>query len=235
MEEALRFFRAYELWIYLFLGLWGLYFIRKFILAWDELREAVFGLERENAQGRLNRAAGFLVSLLMIAVAEFILVTFVAPAFPALSVQPTPRLDLLASATTTLPLQTSGTQAPVPAAQTLPGIDAASNCLPGQLEIASPQNGQDISGVVEVVGTASIPNFGFYKFEIKRPDESVWLTIQAGNSAVIAGKLGDWDTSRLTPGEYQLGLVVVDNEANSSPSCTILVRVFRAPEPTAGP
>lgn len=235
MEEALRFSRAYELWIYLFLGLWGLYFIRKFILAWDELREAVFGLERENAQGRLNRAAGFLVLLLMFAVAEFILVTFISPAFPAVSAQSTPKLDLLASATTTLPLQTPGTQSSLPVIETQSGVDTSAGCIPGQLEILSPQNGQDISALVEVVGTASIPNFGFYKFEIKRPDESIWLTIQAGNSAVVAGKLGDWDTSRLTPGEYQLGLVVVDNEANSSPSCTILVRVFRAPEPTSGP
>ncbi len=65
--------------------------------------------------------------------------------------------------------------------------------------------------------------------------KSVWLTIQAGNTAVVAGKLGDWDTGRLTPGEYSLGLVVVDNEANASEPCIILVRVFRAPEPTAVP
>ncbi|OGO32420.1 MAG: hypothetical protein A2Z16_02480 [Chloroflexi bacterium RBG_16_54_18] len=235
MEEALRFFRAYELWIYLFLGLWGLYFIRKFILAWDELREAVFGLERENAQGRLNRASGLLVLLLMIAVAEFILVTFVAPAFPAANAQSTPTLDLLASATITLPVLTPGTQASVELAGTQSAIIPSVACVASQVEIISPQNGQDVSGVVEVVGTASIPNFGFYKFEIKRPDEAVWLTIQAGNTAVIAGKLGDWDTSRLTPGEYSLGLVVVDNEANTSEPCTILLRVFRAPEPTAGP
>lgn len=235
MEEALRFFREYEIWIYLFLGLWGLYFIRKFILAWDELREAVFGLERENAQGRLNRASGLLVLLLMMAVAEFILVTFVAPAFPAANTLSTPTLDLLASATTTLPLLNSGTQPPPEAAGTQTTIVLPSSCIPGQVEIISPQNGQDVSGIVEVVGTASIPNFGFYKFEIKRPDESVWLTIQAGNLAVTASKLGDWDTSRLTPGEYQLGLVVVDNAAKPLGPCTILVRVFRAPESTAGP
>jgi len=161
MEEALRFFRAYELWIYLFLGLWGLYFIRKFILAWDELREAVFGLERENAQGRLNRASGLLVLLLMIAVAEFILVTFVAPAFPAANAQSTPTLDLLASATITLPVLTPGTQASGDLAGTQPALLASAACVAGQVEIISPQNGQDVSGVVEVVGTASIPNFGF--------------------------------------------------------------------------
>lgn len=54
MEEALGFFRALEMWIYLLLGLWGLIIIRKFVLAWQELRGATFGLERENAEGRLN-------------------------------------------------------------------------------------------------------------------------------------------------------------------------------------
>ena len=47
MEEAISFFRAFELWIYLLLGLGGLYYLRKFILAWQELQGASFGLERE--------------------------------------------------------------------------------------------------------------------------------------------------------------------------------------------
>jgi hypothetical protein len=61
MEEALSFFRAFEVWIYLLLGLGGLIYIRKFILAWQELRGAAFGLERENAQTRLNQSASVLV------------------------------------------------------------------------------------------------------------------------------------------------------------------------------
>ena len=82
MEEALRFFRAFELWIYLLLGLGGLFYLRRFILAWQELRGAVFGLERESAQARLNQAASVLVLLLTMAVTEFFLVSFVAPSMP---------------------------------------------------------------------------------------------------------------------------------------------------------
>ena len=65
---------------------------------------------------------------------------------------------------------------------------------------------------------------------VKRPDETVWLTIQAGNSIVRNDKLGDWDTSRLVPGEYQLGLVVVDNQAQAFPACIIQVSVVRTVE-----
>ena len=45
--------------------------------------------------------------------------------------------------------------------------------VPGQIEISMPKLGEEVSGIVPIVGTANIPNFGFYKFEIKRPSETV--------------------------------------------------------------
>jgi hypothetical protein len=227
LEEALSFFRAFETWIYLFLGLWGLIFIRRFFGAWQELHGAVFGLEREKAQTRLNQSASMLVLLLSIAVAEFVLVSFVAPALPGANLLPTPTLDLLATPTTTLAAGSPGDLAGARAlTDNAPQNTPNPGCIPGQIEIISPMNGQEVSGVFEITGSANLLNFGFYKFEIKRPDESLWLTIQAGNSVVENGKLGDWDTTRLTPGEYQLGLIVVDNQAQPSPACIVQVRVI---------
>jgi len=231
MEEALSFFRAFEVWIYLLLGLGGLFYTRKFILAWQELREASFGLERENAQTRLNQSASILVLLLTMAVVVFFLVYFVSPAVPSANLLPTPTINLLATPTTTIP---AGTQ-PSESVQTQPeiittDIQPESGCLPGQIEITSPTNGEQVSGVTRILGTADIPNFGHYKFEIKRPDETIWLTIQAGNTVVRNDNLGDWDTSRLIPGEYQLGLVVVDNQAQAAPACIVQIRVVRSPE-----
>ena len=236
VEEAISFFRAFEAWIYLVIVIVGLYQIRRFILAWQELRDATFGLERESAQARLNQSASILVLLLTMAVAEFILVSFIAPIIPEANVLPTPTLDLLATPTTTLPADAmpveEGEEVIAPQ---LTEFALPSGCIPGQIEIISPQNGEQVSGVVPIIGTADIPNFGFYKFEIKRPDETVWLTIQAGNSVVKADKLGDWDTSRLVPGEYQLGLVVVDNQAQASPACIVQINVLRTLETTPGP
>ncbi len=235
MEETLRFFRAIELWLYLGLGLVGLYFIRRFILAWQELRGATFGLERESAQVRLNAAASVLVLLLTMAITEFVLVSFIAPTIPGAIPIPTPTLDLLASPTTTLPANASASGAQAVANGPTPtGLPPNNGCVPGQIEIISPENGKEVSGLVEVVGTADIMNFGFYKFEIKHPDESVWLTIQAGNTNVRSGKLGDWDTSRLSPGDYQLGLVVVDNQAKASAPCVVQLRVALS-QATAAP
>jgi hypothetical protein len=236
MEEAISFFRAFELWIYLLLGLGGLYYLRKFILAWQELQGASFGLERESAQSRLNQSASAMVLLLTMAVAEFVLISFIAPALPGAASLPTPTLNLLATATITLPAaapQPLGTAAATPLL--IPELPSGSGCIPGQLEVTLPNAGEEVSGVVPVVGTANIPNFGFYKFEIKRPSETIWLTIQAGNAPVQGGKLGDWDTTRLSPGEYQLGLVVVDNQAQASQPCVIQVRVSRPIETPPGP
>jgi hypothetical protein len=233
MEEAISFFRALETWIYLLLGLWGLITIRKFVSAWQELRGATFGLERESAQNRLNRSASILVLILTMVVTEFMLVSFIAPAMPGPISMPTPTLDLLAAPTMTLPPGTppaSEEQLPVATGSIEPLAAFGTGCIPEQIQIAIPHNGEEIRGVIPVVGTANIPNFGFYKFEIKRPDEIVWLTIQAGNVPVVNGKLGDWDTSRLTPGDYQLALVIVDNQAKSSEPCIVQVRVSLPPE-----
>jgi len=129
MIEALRLFRAYEVWIYLLLGLGALYFVRKFILAWQELRDSGFGLERENAQLRLNQAAGFLVLLLAMAISEFVLVSFIAPSVPGAIPLPTPTLDLLASPTTTLPPTTPGAGS-LPVAATPGGASSAAETSP---------------------------------------------------------------------------------------------------------
>ena len=241
MEEALRFFRAFEVWIYLLLGLGGLFYIRKFALAWQELRGAGFGLERESAQRRLNQSASVLVLLLTMAVTEFVLVSFIAPAVPGATPLLTPTLDLLATPTTTLPALTAeavGVPATLePGATPAQPISQGTGCVPGQIEITSPQNGQEISSIVPITGTADIPNFGFYQFKMKLPTdpENLWATIQAGNAPVNGSQLGFWDTRRLLPGDYQLALVVVDNEANVSEPCVIQVRVAATLEETPGP
>jgi hypothetical protein len=239
-EEALGFARTFEIWIYLVLGLGGIIYLRKFALAWQELQGSAFGLEREGAQLRLNTAASALVLLLTMAVVEFILVSFIAPAFPGAMPLPTPTLNLLASPTVALPAgaiaapETPGAVTPSPELPTLLEVTSG-GCVPGQVAITMPKDGEEVSGITPIVGSATIPDFGFYKFEIKRPEESTWLTIQAGNTPQIDNKLGDWDTTRLAPGEYQLALVVVDNEARASAPCVVLVRVARPLDATPGP
>ena len=234
MEEALGFFRTYEVWIYLGLGLIGLYYVRKFILSWQELRGATFGLERESAQGRLNSAASVLVFILTIMIAEFVLVSFIAPTFPATIPLLTPTLDLLATPTITLATTSQeiqiaeGSLAETP---TPPNpANSESGCTPESIFISFPAEGAEIRDIIEIRGTAEIPNFGFYKLEMKKSDEQNWLTILAGNEIKQDAVLGAWNTSLLSPGEYQLALVIVDNQGTSLPACIVKVSIAGSAE-----
>jgi hypothetical protein len=223
MEDALRFVRDNEIFIYLILGIVAAWYLRKFLLAWRDLREAAFGLERETAQARLNWAASMLVFILILGAVEFALVSYVVPTVPGAAPIFTPTIDLLATPTVTLSPDSTPGAATLTPGPTLPAGEGG--CLPGQNDITFPEDGTTVRGVIEIIGTANIPNFGFYKYETTPINDLSWLTIQAGDSIVENDVLGPWDTSRLNPGDYYLRLVVTDNTGESAPPCTIQVRV----------
>jgi hypothetical protein len=223
MEDALRFVRDNEIFIYLILGIIAAWYLRKFLLAWRDLREAAFGLERETAQARLNWAASMLVFILILGAVEFALVSYVVPTVPGAAPIFTPTLDLLATPTVTLGLDSTPGAATLTPGPTIPPEE--SGCQPDQIDITFPEDGTTVRGVIEIIGTANIPNFGFYKYETTQVNDLTWLTIQAGNNIIDNDVLGPWDTSRLNPGDYYLRLVVTDNTGESAPPCTIQVRV----------
>jgi hypothetical protein len=231
MEEALRFFRTYEIWLYVILALAGLVYIRKIILAWEDLRRAAFGLERESAQSQLNYSVGMLFVLFIMAVGVFVLVSFVSPAFPDSNPLLTPTMDLLATPTITLvagetpeDLMEESLSDSTPETVATEQV-VGEGCLPDQVMLTEPTEGEEVSGLIVVEGTADTQNFGFYKYEVARPGETVWLTILAGRDIVRNGELGQWDTRSLAPGDYMLRLVVTDNQGESLEPCVIQVRV----------
>lgn len=232
MADVLRFFKNNEVFIYLILGITAVWQIRKFTLAWDELRSAAFGLEQESARARLNWAVSMLVLIILLGIAEFSLVSFVIPGVPDASPLLTPTLDLLATATTTLGADAVDAASEVTNATPAPTIQISdSTCIPDQIDIVSPKSGDTISNVVEIYGTANIPNFGFYKFEMAAANNPTWQTVQAGDVPVQNDFLGYWDTSRLGTGDYALRLIVTDNQGNASAPCSIQVRVDVPDEP----
>lgn len=224
MQAILRYLQEYEILIYLGLGLLAVWQFRKFILAWEELRAAAFGLERESAQARLNTSAAVLALLLMAGITVYGLVTFLAPAVPGAQALPTPTLDLLATPTITLVPEAEAPEA----AESTPGIETqqpVSGCLPDEVYLSSPADGDAVRDIVEVRGTADIADFGFYKFEVSSDGSNSWLTIQAGDTFKQDEQLGFWDTTQLEPGVYNLRLVVFDNQGNQRDPCQITVTV----------
>jgi hypothetical protein len=229
MEQILQFFRNYEIYIYIILGVLAIWQIRKFAVSWEELRGAFFGLEREAAQSRVNSAATMVVILIIMAVVEFTIVTFVAPTVPGANPLPTATLDLLATPTVTLPAPTQDPNATQGATPTPGEVAAAEGCTPGQVNLISPLNGDTINGSVTIRGTANINNFGFYTLQIAKPGDTVYLPIQVGQQPVMNDALGTWDTSALSPGAYMLELMVTDNIGNAQAPCDIQVNVQAAP------
>lgn len=219
MNAFYRLLAAYEPLIYIALTLWGLFVARAMIRTWLEWRNAVYGLEREFALRRLVRSTVTGLLVLGLIFSEFFVATFVVPSLPASDVLPTPTLSLLVTPAGTL----------APGSTAAPSTESApsgmSGCDPERIMLTSPKPGAAVSGTVELTGTASIPNFGFYKYELSAMGTNIWATISAGDKPKKDEKLGDWDTTTLANGDYFLQLVLIDNAGKTLEPCVIAVRV----------
>jgi hypothetical protein len=219
MGLIFRSLATYSPLIYIVLAIMGLYAFRWMWRTWREWRDAVYSLEREFALNRLGRATAFGFLVLLLFFAEFYIATFIVPSLPAADVLVTPTLDLLATPVGTAPA--SGV-IPLETPQTQNGM---SGCVPDEIMLTAPEPGETISGTVTLSGTADIPNFGFYKYEIAPVGTANWTTISAGAQPVRNADLGKWDTTALANGEYFLQLVIIDNVGQTMEPCVIAVRV----------
>ncbi|MDR3574045.1 MAG: hypothetical protein P4L50_09295 [Anaerolineaceae bacterium] len=229
MKDLLRFLETNEIWVYVLTGAVSLIYLQKVIVAWQEWRGALFGLERENAQRRLGLALTVLILLGLIALAEFGMVSFVAPSIPELATLATPTLDILAVPTTTLSDSSAVATTPGGIAPTAQPVSSAQGCIKGQIEWISPKPGDQVSGAVNLQATVNVPNLGFYKYEYSQPGSSNWIIIAAGNTALPDknGKndLGTWNTGQLVQGDYFLRLVVSDSQNQTISACQVNVQV----------
>lgn len=229
MTEIIRALKSVEVGIYILLGLLVLVYFRKVLIAVNDWRGTYFGLERENAQRRLSQAVSVLVLLLLVGVLEFFVVSFIFPGIPGVQILSTPTLNPLATSTTTLPALTLDLTPPslFPTATLAAGLAGKTNgCIPGQLELTAPKNGDQIKKVVELIGTIAVLNFGFYKYEFASQGSDTWTTIAAGNELKPGGSLGLWDVSLIPTGDYVLRLVVTDNKGEMLPPCWISVKII---------
>ncbi len=232
MEDLLRFLETYEIWIYVLLGTASLIPLRRLLIAWHEWRSAIFGLERERAQREFSSAMTFLMLLVLIGLAQFFLVSFIAPGMPRANILATPTIDRLATpektqAVTSTPLFTPTGLTPT---QTV----ASEGCIPGQIEWTFPKNNDQINGAVTLKGTVNVANLGYYKYEYNPAGTDNWITIAAGNKNTAGadqplGGGGQWNTGLLAQGDYRLRLVVFDSQNRMLPMCIINVRITSPP------
>jgi RHS repeat-associated protein len=84
-------------------------------------------------------------------------------------------------------------------------IPEGTTSLP-QSEITNINDGDSVSGLVEVIGTAAASDFESYELTYRRSDQSTFTTIAKSTNAITNGVIGKWDTSLLENDSYVLRL-----------------------------
>jgi len=223
MPAVYKFLGTHEVLVYLLLCIGALFALRWLWRSWDEWRHAVYSLEKEFALRRIGQSVASLTMLLVLFIAELVTASFIYPSMPASMFIATSTPDLLSTPTGTISpeLATAIALTPRAALPDEPGGD----CREDRINIGQPRPGQEVKGTVDIRGTANIPEFGFYKYEVAPAGSDTWATIAAGRTPVSNASLGQWDTSTLPPGDYDLRLVVTDNQGRALPACLVRVRV----------
>jgi hypothetical protein len=79
-----------------------------------------------------------------------------------------------------------------------------------RLKIETPRPGDVLQGVVPLIGSAKLNAFSSYELSFAYDEEEVdtWFLLAQSNQAVEYGNLGQWDTTTIADGNYQLKLIV---------------------------
>jgi len=93
----------------------------------------------------------------------------------------------------------------------------ARNCPRPEVCITYPQMNDTLQGIVQIRGTATRPNFAYYKVEYQPEGAGTWNFLVRFDRPITNGVLMDWYTTTVRPGAYWLRLTVVDKTGNYWP------------------
>lgn len=217
MSAFFEFIVDNEVVIYVLLGIGGLFALRGLLAGWADWQKSIFGLEKEFAFNKIKSSGVILILITMLGLSQFCFVSFIIPIFPSTTFQPTATINISGTP------QVGGEDLTAAPANAAPP-EGSVGCIPGQIMISSPLPNEEISGKLTLKGTINVQNFGYFKYEYSQGND-IWVTIAAGDKLVVDGELGNWDVSQLTPGDYQLRLLVTDNTGAALPSCSLPIKV----------
>lgn len=119
-----------------------------------------------------------------------------------------------------------------PVGTILPDAPEIVGCARDSAWLLIPGNGQLIFEATNVIGTASISNFAFYRFEIKPAIAGAeFAPIGEGDyrQPVVEGPLGNILPFHFTPGEYRFRLTVFDNTNMMRALCEVTIHISEPP------
>lgn len=113
---------------------------------------------------------------------------------------------------------------PIPATGDPVGVDPLhpEGCTDPNSLISNLQPGQVISGVFNVMGTANLADFWYYKLEVRPDFATVYNFYSRSETAVDNGSLGQIDQSIFGVGVHWIKLTVIGKEKGATP-CAIPV------------
>ncbi|MBC7264500.1 MAG: hypothetical protein H5T64_09140 [Chloroflexi bacterium] len=240
MGQVLAIFQKYVVWVYLICLVALLWAIYELLAARRQRAATIFSLEKEMATAREMRSVTSLVAILILIAAVTILEFRVLPGvqLPTIA-QATPTSPFLIVPPTRTPLPSATAGPPTPTrVRPTPGLPSPmptytptplrlAPCPNPGVCITSPAWDAQLSGVVQIVGTASIERFQFYKIEYGLGDNpEAWNSVgEVHREPVSNGLLGTWDVSGFPRGVYKLRLTVVDITGNFGPPCEVRVTI----------
>ncbi|HHE71151.1 MAG TPA: hypothetical protein ENL34_02565 [Chloroflexi bacterium] len=204
---------------------------------------AQFSLERDIYHQRMTRAWRVSALFLLLGGLVAAISTWLAPSPTDLAPTPTPASGLytpVPGSPTASPLAATTALTEVIVATPVPILTITPTALPTAIapdlmqpdcpdpgaQITLPAAGSEVSGIVEVLGTAKINAFSYYRFEVLFPGSDAPNFVAQYDRPVENGRLGVWDISDPTRypsgGPYRFRLVVVDIYGNTT-VCSIPV------------
>ena len=224
MEALFRFLAGYEFLIYFFLGIGFIIAFRWLWRAFRETQDAIYGLEKQIAFRHLSTAIASIALFIFLLLGELYITSFLIPDLPATTFLSTPTVNILFTQQSTPISDLNSPNSPTDIGIG-PVTQSTSGCTPGAIMITSPPPGQELSGVVDLFGIVDVNDLGFYKIEYSSAGLENWATFYAGREISPDQLIGVWDTSQLPSGDYQVRLVVTDNQGQDFPPCVITFRV----------
>jgi hypothetical protein len=244
MPTLIQLIAKYANYLYIICGLLLLPFLGGLQKARRD-RQSIFPLEKESATKRLRRSLFGVVLVSCIAVGIYTISSYANPIVVQVDETPTPTstTSILFATPTGVPVLPTEmietptvtptvTRRPRPTPQEIEPVDtptltvAVPACPNPGVRITFPGDNAVLKGTVEVRGSASIDNFGYYKFEFQSlatADE--WHHVYTGEQPVSDGVLGHWNVEPLPAGPYLFQLVVVDATGNYPPPCQVRISI----------
>jgi len=224
MNQIVLFFVRSEGWFYFIGSIIAIVSLVNFLRSRGQWKFAVFSLEQEIVRRKTRNAVTWLVLSVIFILGEFSFVTFASVKYPNIQL-PTPTISLEATPSLSI-LSGAGLQTTAPGTAMAQSASSSEGCIPGSIEWSNPRPSTEVRSQVEMVGTVNVPNLGYYKLEFRPLNSTTWQTISGANTPVTDDVLGaKWNIADLTPGDYELGLTVLDNQNVAYPDCIIIVHV----------